>query len=35
MKSDRETDGVFGSENAGISNEKKSENLFHRMPKVS
>ena len=27
--------GAFGSENGGISNFNKSENLLHRKPKVS
>jgi hypothetical protein len=27
--------GEYGSENAGMSSEKNSENLFHRKPKVS
>jgi len=29
------TAGALGSENAGISNEKISENLIRRKPKVS
>ena len=29
------TGGLLGSENAGISSEKTSENLVHRKPKVS
>ena len=27
--------GAYGSENAGMSNEKKGENPFRRKPKVS